>query len=83
MPKIKIDKTPSPAREHGYTDANFCVTYTASLIPQWQGEAATFAAWRDSVWLAAITIMDDCKQGHRPPPTPGELVAAVPVMVWP
>lgn len=80
MVQAHLDNT---SRQRGYTDANFCVTYTASQIPQWQAEAVSFAAWRDSVWIAAISIMGDCKAGLRQPPTPEELLAELPEMVWP
>ena len=71
------------ARERAYNDGLHCATYANSTIPAWAAEGLAFVAWRDSVWIAAISIMDDCKLGLRDIPTPGELVAELPVMVWP
>lgn len=70
------------ARARAYTDGLHCATYASSTIPAWQAEGQAFVAWRDGVWVTAISIMDDCKQGLREIPTPGELVAELPEMRW-
>jgi hypothetical protein len=71
------------ARERAYTDGLHAATYAVSTIPAWAAEGQAFVAWRDSVWIAAISIMDDCKAGLRDIPTPGELVAELPPITWP
>lgn len=71
------------ARSRAYTDGLHAATYANSTIPAWQAEGQAFVAWRDSVWIAAISIMDDCKAGLREIPTPDSLVSELPVMVWP
>jgi len=71
------------ARERDYTDGLHAATYASSTIPAWAAEGQAFVAWRDSVWVTAIGIMQACQQGERNIPTPAELLAELPVMVWP
>lgn len=78
--QAKIDQV---ARERDYTDGLHAATYASSTIPAWAAEGQAFVAWRDSVWVTAIGIMQACQQGERNIPTPAELLAELPVMVWP
>jgi len=38
-----------------YNSAAHLVGYVASTVSHWRAEAEAFVAWRDAVWLAAIT----------------------------
>jgi hypothetical protein len=43
------------ARALQYNSAAHLVGYVASTASHWRAEAEAFVAWRDAVWLAAIT----------------------------
>ena len=43
------------ARTLQYNSAAHLVGYVASTVSHWRAEAEAFVAWRDAVWLAAIT----------------------------
>jgi hypothetical protein len=43
------------ARALQYNSAAHLVGYVASTVSHWRAEAEAFVAWRDKVWLAAIT----------------------------
>ena len=71
------------AREMAYTDGLHAASYVASTIEAWAAEAQAFVAWRDSVWVAAISILYDCKSGLREIPSADDLLAELPAMEWP
>lgn len=71
------------AQERRYDNAVSIATYTDSTNPQWIAEALAFVAWRDAVWVYAYTELDKVMTGQRLQPTIAELVAELPVMVWP
>jgi hypothetical protein len=43
------------ARSMDYDSALSLQSYTSSTISEWKAAAETFVAWRDAVWLTAIT----------------------------
>lgn len=75
-----IDAT---ARSRGYADGVACASYITSTIPIWQAEAAAFVPWRDSVWLAAYSIMGQVQAGQRPAPSIADLISELPAITWP
>lgn len=71
------------AKTRAYTDGLHAASYAASTIPSWAAEGQAFVAWRDRVWIAAISIMDDCKAGLRDIPGADDLLDELPEMEWP
>jgi hypothetical protein len=76
--QVHID---SVAKSKDYRDGFALAGYVSSTIPQWKAEAETFIAWRDAVWIAAYTLLDQ----HDPtnPPSIDDVIAALPGIVWP
>lgn len=68
------------AQSRLYTDGNSLATYTASTNAQWAAEAVTFVAWRDAIWAQVYALWD---APPDPLPTPAEVVAGLPEIVWP
>lgn len=68
------------ARSRLYSDGNSLAIYTASTNPQWAAEAVAFVAWRDAVWSQIYALWADPPD---PPPSPADLVASLPEIVWP
>ncbi len=71
------------AQEKGYDNGFACATYINSTIPQWQAEAQAFVAWRDNVWLFAITNLQQIEAGQVPIPELDELIGLLPQIEWP
>ena len=74
--QLHLDAT---AQAHGYNDMLACVSYATSLIPAWAAEGQDAAAWRDDCWQRTFDIIN----AGAPYPTPAEVVALLPPMVWP
>lgn len=64
-------------------DNRFTCSLRAGYIGPFQAEGAAFAAWMDQCNLVGYTIMAEVKASLRQVPTPEELIAAMPVIVWP
>lgn len=71
------------AGQRNYSSGTSCASYAASTVPQWQGEATTFIAWRDGVWAYAYAELDRVETGQRPAPAVTDFVAELPTIVWP
>lgn len=71
------------ARERGYDGILSACTYAGSTVPKFAAEGAVCLAWRDSVWDTCYRVMGEVQAGTRPIPSSTELLAALPVMVWP
>lgn len=71
------------AQQKQYANAVSCASYSASTNTQWKNEAATFIAWRDSVFTYAIAQYALMQQGQRAIPTWLQFQAELPVIVWP
>lgn len=67
------------AQARGYDSMLSCVSYLLSGSQAWTEEAAAAAVWRDAVWEAVFAIIN----AGAPYPTPAEVVALLPPMVWP
>lgn len=70
------------ARARSYNSAAHLASYVASTVPAWAAEAQAFVAWRDAVWLAAITALGTA-QTSGIAPSREELIASLPQIVWP
>lgn len=69
-------------RIRGYDSVVSACSYAASVNP-FQAEGIACLNWRASVWSACYQILSDVNAGLRSTPTVGELIAELPVMVWP
>ncbi|MFC0245834.1 hypothetical protein ACFOLL_12540 [Falsochrobactrum ovis] len=71
------------AQEKDYDSGATLASYVSSTIPQWAAEAQAFVAWRDAVWLHALTELDKVQSGARSQPTIEGFLAELPTMEWP
>jgi hypothetical protein len=69
-------------RTRGYDSMLSCCSYVSSTDPTFSAEALDAAAWRDAVWRYCYDAQDDYTAGTRPVPTPDELIAELPALVW-
>lgn len=58
-------------------------TYVTSPSPKYSAEGQAGVEWRDAVWSYASNAFAEVALGTRPQPTIEELIAELPVMVWP
>jgi hypothetical protein len=72
----------SVAQQRGYSTTESCVSYINSTVLQWKNEATVYSEWRDACWLIIMPIIDGL-QPSDPVPTIDEIVAQLPVIVWP
>lgn len=71
------------ARSKGYKDGFALAGYSSSTIPAWSGEASTFIAWRDAVWVYAYAQLSAVESAHRSPPASVEaLILELPDIDW-
>ena len=71
-----IDAT---ARAHGYASMERLCGWAQSTNLTWQAEALTAIEWRDLCFESTYEIINR----GAPYPTPAEVVALLPPMVWP
>jgi hypothetical protein len=71
------------ARAKDYHDGNALAGYINSTVSQWAGEAETFIAWRDAVWLHAYSELGKVTGGQRQIPTVETFIAELPAIIWP
>jgi len=55
------------ARALQYNSVAHLVGYAASTVPDWRAEAEAFVAWRDAVWLTAITKQAEAMETGKAP----------------
>lgn len=70
------------ARERQYDNAISLATYTSSTNAQWKAEADAFVAWRDAVYVYALSVLDSVQQGGQQP-TIDDFIAGLPAIAWP
>lgn len=71
------------ARAKGYNGAAHLASYAASTVPAWAAEATAFISWRDAVWVHGIGLLAEIEAGTATIPTPDDVIAALPEIVWP
>lgn len=72
------------AAERSYSSAVSLASYVASTNPLWQAEAEAFVAWRDAVWVYALTELAKVQAQERAvPESTAAFVAELPVIAWP
>lgn len=58
-------------------------SYAASTHPKYGPEGRACLTWREACWDHCYQVLADVQSGLRVVPTVAELVAELPVMVWP
>lgn len=71
------------ARLRRYDNIQTAVSYRDDPNPVFAAEGQALFAWRSQVWTAALALLAEVEAGTREPPSPEDLIAALPAMVWP
>jgi len=71
------------AKTHGYDGILSLASYAASTHPPFAAEGQAGLDWRDAVWGYCYSVLAGVQAGTRTIPTEAELIAELPVMVWP
>lgn len=70
------------ASAKGYDDRKTC-TLRAGYLGPWQAEGQAFGAWMDNCWTYCYQVQANVAAGVRTIPAEAELIAELPVMIWP
>ncbi len=70
------------AQTHRYEDRISC-SVRAGYVGPFQAEGIAFAQWMDACNATGYSMLADFQNGVISQPTIAEMIAALPVMVWP
>ena len=70
-------------KERNYDSILSLCTYATSPTAKFSKEGQAGVSWRDEVWAKGYAILADVESGARAIPTVDELLAELPVFVWP
>lgn len=70
------------AQTHGY-DTRYTCAMRAGYPGPFQAEGQSFGTWMDTCNALGYQIIEECRAGTREIPTDEELIALLPLMVWP
>ena len=71
------------ARERNYDGILSLCSYATSLNAKFAAEGQAGVEWRDAVWVKCYEVLAAVEAGLREPPTVEQLIAELPVFVWP
>jgi hypothetical protein len=71
------------AKTRGYDGILSLASYASSTHPPFSAEGQAGLDWRDAVWGYCYQVLADVQAQTRTIPTAAELIAELPVMVWP
>ena len=71
------------ARTRGYDGILSAATYATSTVPKFAAEGQYAVQIRDATWAKCYEILATVEAGTRPAPTLDDLLAELPVMIWP
>lgn len=77
------DMLDAKAQERNYDGILSACTYATSTVAKFRAEGQTCVDWRDQVWSTSYGLMAQVEAGQMPQPTIDELLAMLPLMVWP
>ncbi len=73
----------SKAHERNYDNILSACTYATSTVAKFKAEGQACVDWRDAVWSKAYDLLAQVQSGAIAQPTLAEILAMLPLMVWP
>lgn len=78
--QLHLDET---AQERGYDHMLSLCTYATDPDPALSAEGQAGVEWRSAVWTHCHGVLNAVLSGERDIPTESDLIAELPVFVWP
>lgn len=71
------------ARTRNYDNILSAATYASSTAPKFRAEGQYAVEARDATWARGYEILAEVESGERPLPSLDDVLAELPVLVWP